>query len=53
MDIARAQLALHTDRQAFAAELVEDVQRAERLAVIGPAVDEVVELAPEKAGDQT
>lgn len=38
---------IDTDCQAFAAVFIEDVQRPEYLAVVGPAVDEVV--APDMA----
>ncbi len=41
-DVRRVQPALHQDCQAFPAELVEDVQCAERLAIIRAAMDEVV-----------
>ena len=40
--VGRVQLSLHPDRQAFAAELIQDVQRPERLAVIGSAMDKVI-----------
>ena len=41
-DICRVQSALHPDCQAFPAELVEDVQSPESLAIIGAAMDKVI-----------
>ena len=40
--ICRVQFALHLDRQTFSAVLINDVQRPENLAVICPAVNEVI-----------
>ncbi len=41
-NICRVQSALQPDCQAFPAELVEDVQSPERLAIIGAAIDKVI-----------
>ena len=42
MTYVDVQPALHPDHQAFPAELIEDVQRAERLAIIRAAMDRVI-----------
>lgn len=39
---ARVQLPVDTDGQAFAAEVVDDVERAERLSIVRPAMHKVV-----------
>ena len=41
-DVAGVQLAIHADCQTFSAVFVDDVERAERLSVISPAMHEVV-----------
>ena len=41
-DVDRLELAVDPDRQAFAGELVDDVEHAELAAVMGAVLDEVV-----------
>jgi hypothetical protein len=41
-NVGRVQLSLHLDRQAFAAMLIKDIERPERFAFIGAAMDKVI-----------
>src|SRR5690348_12489880 len=41
-DADRVELAIAADRQALPGELVNDVEHAERPAIVGPTLDEVI-----------